>query len=83
MTEKERLISTFRGEVKEIFNKTDALYHILLAMEEYDEYKAMVYGQDTKNKRTLDALAMSLHEIIMEQYTYVDDLLDRIPQWEE
>ena len=83
MTSTERLISTMESETKPVLDKVTAILKILYAMEEYDAYKAMYYGEDTKEKRTLRALADSLHEIVDETFDYVDDLIDRIPKWEK
>lgn len=83
MTSTERLISTMKSETEPVLDKATAILKILYAMEEYDGYKAMYYGEDTKEKRTLRALTDSLHEIVGELYDYTDDLMDRIPKWGE
>ena len=77
------MISTMEYEVRTIMEKASAILNILSAMEEYDAYRAMFRGCDTLEKRTLRALADSLHVIVGEQYDYLDELLDRIPRWEK
>lgn len=83
MTSTERLISTMKSETEPVLDKVTAILNIISAMEEYDAYKAMFMNMDTKEKRTLRALADSLHEIVGETYDYVDNLMDRIPKWEK